>query len=350
MNSGLDANLVFWCSSSYLETKLNESFIAVHAIQRWSAHFLLYMKFIRSRLLAEGNPLTRGKVWKNMEAVPLTQRPRHNLKSTHIHALKAMLVDCQILELEETLPHNVKQYLENLASMGQDIANYVGVQPVVLHATLQASIPRKEKIKNAIQALENLDFQAFEEYKGAAKYNQLPFEQAFTKATPDDLWAVILGETARTDNDKISHFFATTDFTQDMQRRFTIDTLSEWHSLYLRAIPDKLTSEQRSRYGKNSRVISISPEDGEELKGLWRLWFESWQTRFVTNSLVKNASKLARTAQEQSRVQGRSRTTRESRFAHVLLSLTVEGGSFAGRPISEGGNYKQSVRPPLQLA
>ncbi|KAL7573568.1 hypothetical protein ACA910_008705 [Epithemia clementina (nom. ined.)] len=327
-----DATLVFWCSSSYLETKLNESFISALGLQRWSVHSQLYVKYIRSKLMSEANPLKRGQMWIEMQK-GLPKRSLHDLKPVHVHTLISILGECQVLQLEMSLPQNVINYLErDVAESGKDISKYVGAKPVLLSPDIVSIIPRKERAQDVLQAVVRQDFQMFETYKSLVEFSALPFKQAFQNASADDLWNVVSGKynlSTANDAEKFFHFFASTDFTGNCRRAFTIDTLWEWHMLHVRATPDKLTPEQRQVYALAACVFRSNDnkddQDRELFLELWRLWFRSLISRYIANNHAETAVRRVRAAQEKHRLQERSKVTLEARYAHEILVIALEG-------------------------
>ena len=337
-----DARLVFYCSSDYLETQLQSNdnkIISTFGFCRWSCHEALYYKYIQKRLEEESNPLTRGTVWKQELQPALLKAPSGDIKSQHVHAMLNLLQACGPLEFATTttLPQNVKVHIQELAQQGQDISIYQGIVQPVSSDALRALIPKKERIRTAIQAAVGKDWSTFECYKGLVRDLYLPFEATFQQATKDDLWSIITGRLHKaknkTDLQCFLLHFATTDFnknrdrafTNNRDRAFTINALWEWQHWHIRSTPDKLSPQQVAKYVRALGVDEEQEQQEEILKTLWQHWYNSLTSRYLENGLVALTTSRVLDAKKKHRPQERSKITLDARYGHELLEIALGG-------------------------
>jgi len=324
LKSGDDAaqypKLIFYCSSAHLEKCLDKT-VPLLGMRRWPVHAKTYLKYMKEKLLAESSVLNRGGIWKIKFEPALPDLSLVDLKPQHIHELSQLLLDCRVYEIfNSNTPYNVQSYLQELARNGQDITNFEVVQPVELSHSLRSIIPKKERVKIAITAIESNDWRTFERYQSVVSFQHLPFKETFVKASPNDLWKVLSGKTDK-DNDTFLQYFAKTDFTQNNRRHFTIDALLGWARWHLRSTPLHLTREQQELYCHNT----VDMDENQIMKSLWRRWYLSLQQRYFENGLFDLTKQRVLKARNTSRPKNQSKITLEARYAHKLLEIAVQG-------------------------
>lgn len=130
----VDESLIFYCSSTFMQKKLNQVILKTLGMRRWNVHGHVYLEYMRERLSSCGQDyLMRGRVWMHL----VSKLKVDTMNAAHVYELMARLEEYQPCQTRLGLADNIRMHLERLSESAHDLRLYDVVDSRPFHS-LQA--------------------------------------------------------------------------------------------------------------------------------------------------------------------------------------------------------------------
>ena len=298
-------SLIFWLESDYLAGNLDKLMKddMCLTMKQWGTHGEVYIDYCRKKMEECGKDgLKRGATWQALQS----RMELNSMRSSHVYALLELLETCKAYKVCYSVSQDAREYLDDLSAKGNDVSVFADVTQVRLDKMILNKLTKQERLELVLKTIENRDWDAFSSLRQLVPLHKLPYKDIHAKATSDDLWALLAGQSV----DAFFRCFSGRELaTAASTCHEMMGILRSWADLHLQFKPSDLSAEQVSKYCH-----------GKSESERWRMWYKSYVDTW-------DASRVACVIAEESKspVPLSSRLTIYAQHAQELLDIAIRG-------------------------